>query len=105
MSTWLTLALAGLVTYLMRASFITFWGDRALPPVFERSLRYVGPAAFAAIVGPAVVGDRGLSRLIAPDARLLAAIIAGLFIWKSKNMPATLVVGMVSLWLLQWAGL
>ena len=105
MRVWLAFFLGGVVTYAMRASFILAWGDRTLPPWAERALRYVGPAAFAAIFGPAVVGDAGLGRVVDPDARLLAALLAGVFLAKTKSMPTTLVIGMGSLWLLQWAGL
>ncbi|NNE73410.1 MAG: AzlD domain-containing protein [Acidimicrobiales bacterium] len=105
MTVWLAFVLGGLVTYLERASFVAFIGDRELPVVIARALRYVGPAAFAAIVLPATVGDKGMARFVAPDARLIALVIAGVFMYRVRNMPVMLVVGMVSLWLLQWAGL
>ena len=59
MSGWIAVILAGIGTYLMRASFFTFWADKDLPESVSRSLRYVAPAAFAGIVAPAVLGDDG----------------------------------------------
>lgn len=105
MTVWLAFLFGGIGTYLMRASFIAFLGERPLPAAVERSLRYVAPAAFAAIALPATLGEKGLSRFAAPDARLIALAIAGLIVWKTRSVPATLTIGMISLWLLQSAGL
>ena len=59
---WIAVIIAGLATYLSRVSFIAL-GDRiSLPPVVESALRYVGPAAFAAISIPIVLGGRRLCR-------------------------------------------
>jgi branched-subunit amino acid transport protein len=99
---WLTFAIGGVITFLQRGSFILFVGDRELPEPVRRALRYVAPAAFAAIVAPRVLGDDGLSGLGNPDPRLLAAVIAGLFMWRFRNMAAMLVIGMAAFWLLRW---
>ncbi len=105
MTTWVAILLGGVATFLLRASFIAFLGDRQLPERVERALRYVGPSAFAAIAIPALLGDDGLAGAITPDARIIAALVAAAVIWKTRNMPATLAVGMIGLWTLQWAGL
>ncbi len=104
MTAWLAFAIGGLASYLMRASFILFLNDRELPGPLERSLRYVGPAVFAAIVLPATLDGDGLSRLGQPDARLLALLFGGLVMWRTRNMMTTLALGMAALWLLQWLG-
>jgi len=46
-----------------------------------------------------------VSEFTAPDARLLAAVIGGVLMWKVRNLPVLLVVGMVVFWLLRWVGL
>jgi len=98
--------LGGLGTYLMRASFFAFMGDGLIPPVVGRALRYVGPAVFAAIFLPRVLGESGFATLgERPTPEIVAAVIAGGVGWKTRHVPLTLAVGMVSLWLLQWAGL
>ncbi len=99
---WLTFAIGGVITFLQRGSFILFMGDRELPEPLRRALRYVAPAAFAAIVAPRVLGDDGLPGLGTPDPRLLAAVVAGVFMWRFRNMAAMLVVGMAAFWLLRW---
>lgn len=104
MTAWLTFILGGLGTYAMRISFIAFLGDRTMPAAIERTLTYVGPAVFAAIVFPAVFGEAGVARLWNPDPGLIAAVLAGIVTWKTKNIPLMLAAGMVTLWLLQWSG-
>ncbi len=105
MTAWLAFVLGGAATYLMRASFILFVGDRELPGPMVRALRYVGPAVFAAIVLPATLGDKGLDRLVEPDARLLALGLGALVMWRTGNLLATLGLGMAGLWAFQWLGL
>jgi branched-subunit amino acid transport protein len=104
----LAFVLGGLVTYLQRASFMLIFdalpGDRSLPAPIQRALRYVAPAAFAAIVAPRVVDGPGLGEFTAPDARLLAAVIGGVVMWKVKKLPVMLVVGLVAFWLLRALG-
>ena len=104
MTAWLAFLLGGMGTYLMRLSFIGLMGGRTMPASVERALSYVGPSVFAAIVMPAVLGDDGVNRLWSPDPQLIAALIAGYVTWRTRNIPLMLVVGMATLWLLQWSG-
>lgn len=105
MTAWVAFVLGGVATYALRASFILLLADRALPEPVERALRYVGPAVFAAIVLPPTLGDAGIGRLVDPDARLLALVAGGLVMWRTRNLLATLAIGMIALWLLLAAGL
>ena len=57
MTAWLAFLLGGMGTYLMRLSFIFFMGDRRMPAAVERALAYVGPAAFSAIMLPAMAQE------------------------------------------------
>lgn len=98
-------AVGGLGTYLTRASFFLLGPGVALPGWLRRALRYVAPAVFAAIVAPPVLGDDGLAGAATPDARLLAAALAGLVAWRTRNIAWVLVVGMVALWVLEALGL
>lgn len=104
MRVWIILVACGVVTYAARASFIAL-GDRvALPETVERALRYVAPAAFAAIAVPSLLGNDGLSNFGDDVPRIIAALVAGLVIHRWRNVPASLAFGMVTLWLLQWVG-
>ena len=105
MRVWLILIACGMVTYLTRTSFIAL-GDRvSLPPRVERALKYVAPAAFSAIMIPLVLGDDGFADFADDVPRIIAAVAAGLIIVKWQSIPYSLVVGMCSLWLLEWIGL
>ncbi len=93
---WLTIVLAGLGTYLYRASFLAF-ADRLvdLPPLVERVLRQIPPAVLAALVLPQLVRPQGTLDLWQPE--LLAGAIAAVVSWRTRNIAATLVTGMAVL--------
>lgn len=91
--TWLAIVVAGIGTYAMRASFVAFAHRMAdLPPVVDRVLRQIPPAALAAIILPALVRPEGTFDLLQP--RLLAGIVAALVAWRTRNVGLTLLVGM-----------
>ena len=100
MSPWATLFAAGAITYLTRASFIAA-GDRIrLPPVVERSLRYVAPASFAAIALPATLGGDRFANVGDDWPRIAAVCVASAVIVRWRNVPASLLAGMVTLWVI-----
>lgn len=101
---WLAVVVIGVGTYLTRLSFIGAFGEREMPAWLERPLRYVAPSVLGAIVLPAVVLPDGMIDLVpASNPRFLAAVIAGAVAYKWRNVALVIVVGMVSLWLLDWA--
>ena len=105
MRVWLIFVACGIVTFVTRSSFIAL-GDRvAVPPVLERALRYVAPAAFAALAVPRTLGGDGFDEFADDVPRIIAACAAAAFIVWRKTIPGSLVVGMGTLWLLQWIGL
>lgn len=97
---WLAVILAGVATYLSRMSFIAFGGSIQLPAIVESALRFVAPAAFAAISVPIVLGGDGLTAFSDDVPRIIAALLACLVVWKSKSLPLSLITGMGTLWLL-----
>jgi branched-subunit amino acid transport protein len=99
---WLTMLLAGLVTFLIRLSFIRIIGHRAIPPLLQRALRLVPPAVLTAIIFPEVFLSSGHLDLSFGNARLLAGLLATLVAWRTRNAVLTIVVGMLSVWLFTW---
>lgn len=93
---WLTILLAGAGTYLLRVSFLAF-ADRLvdLPVLVERILRQIPPAVLAALVVPQLLRPEGTLDFWQPE--LLAGMIAALVSWRTRNIAATLVVGMAVL--------
>ena len=80
MSLWLTVLLAGALTFAIRLSFIGAAGRIGIPAWFERMLRFVPVAALTALIWPDLLIAQGAMSLGEP--RLLA--------------------GMLALWAIQW---
>ncbi|HYH52317.1 MAG TPA: AzlD domain-containing protein [Acidimicrobiia bacterium] len=99
-TTWGTILLAGIGTFAMRASFIAA-ADRLayIPPWVHRLLRQIPAAALASLVLPALVRPEGQLDLAHP--RFVAGIVAALVAWRTKNVTATLAVGMGLVMILQ----
>ena len=94
--------MVGAGTYLLRLSFIGILGDRTMPDWAMVPLRFVAPAVLAALVAPAVLLRNGSVDLSpATNPRALAALVALLIAWKTKNVAAVIVAGMAVVWLLQ----
>jgi branched-subunit amino acid transport protein len=99
---WSVLVAAGLCTYFLRLSFIVLLGrGDEIPDKAEIALEYVPPAVLAALVAPALVYVDGTVALSVGNPRLLAGGVAMGVAWKTKNVAATIGVGIVTLWILQ----
>lgn len=91
---WFVVGLAGLGTWAMRASLIVLLGRVAVPPLLERSFRYVAPSVMAAICVPAFIAPAGTVMMSAPH--ILAGALAGLVAWRFGSFLATLAVGLAA---------
>lgn len=88
----------GLLTYASRAGLIVALADRSLPAELLRALRFVGPAVLSALVVSLLAEGEGVPGI---DLEEVAAIVAGgVVAWRTRNLIASLVVGMAVLWLL-----
>ena len=104
MSIWAVMLIGGLVTYMMRLSFIYLLGRFDIPPTLRRSLRFVPPAVLTAIVFPELMMPGGTLDISLGNARLLAGAIAVLTAWFTRNILLTILAGMAALLLLQLLG-
>lgn len=97
---WLTLVIAGVVTFALRWSFIALSGVVTLPAPVQKALQYVPAAVLSAIILPEVlINDQQIH--ISPDnLRLIAAIIAAAVAWRTRSIVYTIVTGMAALWVL-----
>ena len=99
---WLpVLALAGLLTFATRLSFIALLGRVETPPLLARALRFVPPAVLSAIILPELLVRGGEVQLSLRNPRLLAGALAAVVGWRSRNVLVTIGVGMAALWGLQ----
>jgi len=101
MSIWLPIFISGLLTYSLRLSFIVFSDKINMPDLMQRALRFVPPAVFTAIFLPELILPEGAIDLTFGNGRLLAGMVAILVAWRTKNVILTIVVGMLTLWILQ----
>ncbi len=91
------------VTFFTRYALVPFSGKMTFSKKFERILGYVPPAVLSAIIVPSVVIPDGANVNIAFDnAYLVGAIITCLAGWLTKNLLATIVLGMSGFLLYQW---
>ena len=89
-------ALAGVLTYACRLSFIALFGRlEEIPPGVERLLRFVPAAVLAALVLPSFVTLDAAN--FATDKFVAGALAAGVA-WKTENVFATMATGMGVLW-------
>lgn len=96
---WAVIAVGGLATFALRASFIFLFsrlGD--LLTRLEPVLDYVPAAVLAALVAPSFVALDGGATVGLGSEQLLAGIGAFVVAWVSENMLATIVSGMAIFW-------
>ena len=98
---WLVILVLAAGTFLLRSIPIWAHGRVPTPQWFTRILRYVPPAALAALVVPGSLYDSANGAYELAPAKGIAAIVALVIAWRSKNVTATLTVGMIALWLMQ----
>jgi branched-subunit amino acid transport protein len=99
---WLTIVLAGILTFLIRLSFIFLLGRWQPPGWLGRALRFVPPAVLSAIIFPEVLMHGGELDLAVGNLRLWAALIAVLVAWRTRSVLLTIAAGMAGLYLLTW---
>lgn len=92
---WPVMAAAGLITFLIRLSFIGVLHRWRPPRIVERALRFVPPAVLTAIVFPEVLVRDGAFTPWNP--RLAAAAVAALVAWKTRSVILSIVTGMAVL--------
>jgi branched-subunit amino acid transport protein len=97
MNIWLILLIAGALTYLTRLSFIWLLDKIAVPPLLQRSLRFVPAAVLTVIIAQELFIRDGALALGLSNTRLLAGAVAALVAWRTRNTLLTIAVGMVAL--------
>lgn len=102
MNIWLTMLLAGALTYLTRLSFIWLFERVSVPPILQRSLRLVPPAVLSVIIFQEMLIRDGQINIALDNARLPAGIIAALVAWRTRSALLTIAVGMIALWVINW---
>jgi branched-subunit amino acid transport protein len=100
MNYWLIILAMGVVTFGIRLLPIVLLGRIEIPLVVQRALRFVPPAVLSAIIAPELLMPGGEFSLSLDNARLIAGVIATVVAWRTKNVLATIAVGMITFWML-----
>jgi branched-subunit amino acid transport protein len=98
--TWVTLIIAGIITFLLRFSMIALIKENSLSEKTKIVLSYVPSAVFPAIIFPAIFLDNSGLLDLENNPKILASIIAIIAGFMSKNIIATIFAGLASYWFL-----
>ncbi len=101
MNIWFAILGMGAVTYAIRLIPIWLLERVTISDSWRQFFRFVPAAVLAAIILPELIMPSGTLDFSLGNERLLAGLLAILVAWRSKNILATLAVGMAVLWLLQ----
>ena len=98
--TWLSIIIAGILTYLTRMTMIALVSRDMLGDRIKAVLAYVPSAVFPAIICPAIfINDYG-SFIEMNDPKIFAAIVAIIVGYFSRNVIATILSGLISYWII-----
>ena len=98
--TWLSIIIAGIITYFMRMTMVALVDRDLLGEKVKAVLAYVPSAVFPAIIFPGIfINDYG-TFLEMYDPKIFGAIIAILVGYFSRNVIATIISGLFSYWII-----
>ena len=98
--TWLSIIIAGILTYFTRMTMIALVSREMLGDRIKAVLAYVPSAVFPAIIFPAIfINDYG-SFIEMNDPKIFAAIVAIIVGYFSRNVIATILSGLISYWII-----
>ena len=98
--TWLSIVIAGIVTYFMRMTMVALVDRDLLGEKVKAVLAYVPSAVFPAIIFPGIfINDYG-AFIEMNDPKIFGAIVAILVGYFSRNVIATILSGLSSYWVI-----
>ena len=98
--TWLSITIAGILTYFTRMTMIALVKRDLLGEKIKAVLAYVPSAVFPAIIFPAIfINDSG-AYIEMNDPKIFGALVAIIVGYFSKNVIATIFSGLLSYWII-----
>ena len=98
--TWLSIIIAGILTYFTRMTMIALVSRDMLGDRIKAVLAYVPSAVFPAIIFPAIfINDYG-NFIEMNNPKIFAAIVAIVVGYFSRNVIATILSGLISYWII-----
>ena len=98
--TWLSITIAGILTYFTRMTMIVLVRRDLLGEKIKAVLAYVPSAVFPAIIFPAIfINDSG-TYIQMNDPKIFGALVAIIVGYFSRNVIATIFSGLLSYWII-----
>ena len=98
--TWLSIIIAGVITYFTRMTMVVLVDKDLLGEKIKAVLAYVPSAVFPAIIFPGIfINDYG-TFIEMHDPKIFGAIVAVIVGYFSKNVIATILSGLFSYWII-----
>ena len=98
--TWLSVIIAGMLTYITRMTMITLVDRRVLSTKLKQVLGFVPAAVFPAIIFPAIFFNDYGNLIEITDPKIYGAIVAIVVGYLSRNIIATIFSGLISYWII-----
>tara|TARA_Y100000996_G_scaffold384832_1_gene341782 strand:- start:295 stop:606 length:312 start_codon:yes stop_codon:yes gene_type:complete len=98
--TWLSIIIAGILTYITRMTMITLVDRKVLGMKLKQVLEYVPAAVFPAIIFPAIFFNDYGNIIEINDPKIYGSIVAILIGYVSRNIIATIFSGLISYWII-----
>ena len=97
---WISIIIAGILTYLTRMTMVALVRRDMLGDKLKDVLSYVPSAVFPAIIFPAVFFNDNGTFVEISDPKIFASIIAIVVGYFSRNIIATISSGLISYWII-----
>ena len=98
--TWLSIIVAGILTYITRMTMVTLVDRKVLSTKLKQVLGYVPAAVFPAIIFPAIFFNDYGNLIEITDPKIYGAIVAIVVGYLSRNIIATIFSGLISYWII-----
>ena len=98
--TWLSVIVAGILTYITRMTMVTLVDRRVLSTKVKHVLGYVPSAVFPAIIFPAIFFNDYGNLIELTNPKIYGAIVAIVVGYLSRNIIATIFSGLISYWII-----
>ena len=98
--TWLSIIVAGILTYMTRMTMVTLIDRRVLSTKLKQVLGYVPSAVFPAIIFPAIFFNDYGNLIEITDPKIYGATVAIVVGYLSRNIIATIFSGLISYWII-----
>ncbi len=96
---WFVMILTGFINFIFRISMFSGIRNIQLPLSLNRYVVYVPTSVLSAIIASSLISFNGQEVLYEAE-KLVAASIAVIFAYLTKSVSATLVAGLITIWIM-----